>query len=153
MTRPDMNLARFRALLEAYGTHFERWPAAERAAGRALLLSEPAARSAFDEQAALDALLDAAPIPALPSALEQQLLAIPRANQQALPFRGRALWMPALGWAAAAMVGLWIGTQYPADDEDVNSVTAAAVDGATSSDEEAFIALAAGPADSMLESP
>src|SRR5262245_45222736 len=99
MTRPNITLDRFRELLDAYGTRFERWPAAERGAARELLLSSPEARAAFDESARLDALLAEEAAPPLPPALELKLLAIPRTTRQALPFRGRALLFPALGWA------------------------------------------------------
>ena len=62
-----MDLDRFNAILEAYGADPARWPDAERAEAEALLRANPAAKTAFDRAAELDALIAPAAIAPAPS--------------------------------------------------------------------------------------
>lgn len=55
-----MTLERFSALCGAYGGDFERWPQAEREAGRALAQTAPEARDMLQAAQALDGALDKA---------------------------------------------------------------------------------------------
>lgn len=158
MTPRNMNLDRFRELLAAYGTHFERWPADERTSAREFLLSSPEARAAFDEEGALDTLLDAAQAPPLTSQLAAQLARIPLQASQGLPFKRRALWMPALGWAAAAVLGVWAGAQFSYEDEPATAAVAQSSEAATNGadDDSQLVALATGEIgalDADLEAP
>ena len=84
----------------------------------------------------LDAWLDAAPAPALPGQLTERLAAIPRdvRGPHKLPVRRRALWAPAVGWAAAALVGLWIGTTSAEADTLADAGTLASTDDAAFGD-------------------
>ncbi len=162
MTPPSLSLARFSALVEAYGIHFERWPEGERAQARALLLSSVEARAVFEAQRELDGLLDADVATALPADLEAKLVAIPSAHRRPLPFRSRALLWPAFGWAAAAVLGVWLGTSgapVTGEDQAVADIAAQtagqpSADAASDVDEDAqFLALAAGSLTDYPEAP
>lgn len=61
MTTDTMTLDRLRAIVDAYGADPARWPAAERAAGEALVAGSAAARALVAVAAALDAALDTLP--------------------------------------------------------------------------------------------
>jgi hypothetical protein len=114
-------LARFRALLEAYGAEARRWPAAERAGALALLQESPEAEAARIETARLDSLLDRAP-PTSPPRIAAAELArrVTVASQETVrPYRiGDMLWLRAVGLAAAALVGLVVGASQLADFND-----------------------------------
>ena len=62
-----MTIERLKALAQAYGADLRRWPASERPFAESLIATDPAARAALAEAAALDALLAASPTPS-PSA-------------------------------------------------------------------------------------
>lgn len=102
-------LARFEALLDAYGAEPRRWPADRRAAAEALLARSPEARALQAAARRLDALLDAAPAAPAPAHLVGRVIAAaprPRAR------RGGwlAAWLkPAAGIVAAALLGLALG--------------------------------------------
>jgi hypothetical protein len=72
----QIGLARFRAMLDAYGANSDRWPPEERDAGRALLAQSPQAQRWRDASAQLDALLDLAPADAGSPALIERILAV-----------------------------------------------------------------------------
>ncbi len=145
MTRPSMTLDRFQALLAAYGTHLERWSAQDAAAARELLLSSREARAAFDAEKSLDALLDAAaPPPELPSELLASLARIPERTAQGFPFRRRSLLMPALGWAAAAVIGLWAGARFSYEEPGRAQPVAMSSEASVNAEDDALVALAAG---------
>jgi hypothetical protein len=123
-----MGLARFRALLGAYGAEPGRWPAVERASALALLEQSREAEAARNEAAQLDRLLDQAPRPAPPrlEATEFARRVTAAAQQTVRPYRiGNALWLRAVGLAAAALVGFVVGTSQLADLND--SATPASV--------------------------
>jgi len=130
--RSPMPLARFRALLDAYGAQPERWPADEREAARALLGQSPEAQRWRDTSARLDTVLDLAPPEPASSALIERILAAtpqqpsaathrPAAARRAsrLTRRSRA-WRyvgRALPLAAAAALVLWLLREAPQPPE------------------------------------
>ncbi len=107
MTRP-LALARFRELVAAYGARLELWPQDEVNAARELLAVSAEARALLEQEAAFDRELAVVnQPPEVPAALLRRLNEVPlRAPQRRVwwPF-GRA-WVPAVGWAFAAAVGV-----------------------------------------------
>lgn len=106
-----ISLVRFESLLEAYGARLECWPVSERNVARAMLETSEVARALARDAQALDGWLSASP-PALSPAFRQRLNEIPERTRAPLRLRRlhvRALWIPALGWGAAAALGLWLG--------------------------------------------
>lgn len=112
-----MTPERLKTLIEAYGADARRWPADERAAAEDLGAALPAARRWLEDARALDAALDALPAAAARAGLAQSILAEARTRSQR---RGIADWLrlflpdvplvPQLaGFAAAVVVGFWIG--------------------------------------------
>jgi hypothetical protein len=108
---PEMTLARFRDLVDAFGAAEERWPATERAAAAALCARSAEARAlraAADER---DRLLDRAPAAAASPALAQRVLAAaPAARRRGSKRRART-WGAAAGvasLAAAAAIAFWV---------------------------------------------
>jgi ferric-dicitrate binding protein FerR (iron transport regulator) len=75
MMSETMTLERLLALIAAYGGKPANWPAAERAAAKALLARSPEARAALAEAEPLDTLLDAVPALATSPALRAAVLA------------------------------------------------------------------------------
>jgi hypothetical protein len=60
--------------------------------------------------------------PTLPTDLIRRLNLIPEKQGNLLltrRLRVRALWVPALGWAAAAAIGIWLGARSAAADSTV----------------------------------
>ena len=110
MTSP-LSLERFRALVAAYGGRLELWPGDEADGARALLSRSSEARALLAAEAELDRELAAESAPPEVSAnLWRRLNEVPlRAPQRRVwwPF-GRA-WVPALGWAFAAALGVGWG--------------------------------------------
>lgn len=153
MTRPELTLARFRALRAAYGTHLARWPEAERQAARELLASSEPARRELQEEAGVDGWLDRAQVPELDAAVLSRLLAVPSTAPmpRRLRVKRRALWAPALGWAAAAAVGLWLGAESSDESEPVVAELPALE--AAGFDETQLMALANGSFDEWPEEP
>lgn len=120
----SMSVRRFRALAETYGGVLERWPVAERRAARELLLREPSLRGVLAAESELDRLLAEGEGGAVSASLLARLEGIPERSPQKQPFplKARSFWLPALGWAAAAAVGLWIGTTVEAPELDTVAV-------------------------------
>lgn len=121
MTTDTMTLDRLRAIADAYGADPARWPAAERAAGEALLAGSTAARALLADAAGLDAALDAVPAlqptPAMRTAI---LAAAPRRAAPSLLARLHEGWRELFGelggWrlagsvlAAALVLGIMSG--------------------------------------------
>jgi hypothetical protein len=124
------SLARFEALLDAYGAEPRRWPEDRRAWAEALLARSPAAVSARDEAARLDLLLDAADTEGASAALMGRVLAAAPAPRRPLRLRLREILKPAIGLAFAAVLGLALGsvvspfaTGAPGDMVDNDSVS------------------------------
>ena len=128
MTNPPLTLTRFRALAEAYGSNLERWPESEREGAEALVVSSEEARALLRAEEALDHVFASAATPALPPELLARLERVPDAAKNVHPLRlpRRALRAPLIGWAAAALFGLWLGTQS-AGAEEVDESTSRAV--------------------------
>ena len=107
MTKP-LGLPRFRELVAAYGGRLELWPPAHVSAARELLAVSAEARALLEAETAFDRELAAAnQPPEVPAALLRRLNEVPlRAPQRRVwwPF-GRA-WVPAVGWAIAAALGV-----------------------------------------------
>jgi hypothetical protein len=122
-TDAPMSQSRFEPLIAAYGVRPERWPDGERNAALALLAVSEIARALKREQEAVDGWLSAS-APALSTGLIQRLNTIPEKHGTALlarHLRLRAMWVPVFGWAAAAVVGLWVGARSPDTDSAPNS--------------------------------
>jgi hypothetical protein len=120
MTHAPLTLQRFLELVEAYGGQLSRWPAGERDAAQALIrVSEPA-RAALAAEAELDGVLASSAAPDVSPALSRRLNEIPiRAPAVARarwPFQ--RVWAPALGWAAAAALGVALGSGIGGWDSD-----------------------------------
>jgi anti-sigma-K factor RskA len=98
MTTDTMTLDRLRAIVDAYGADPARWPAAERAAGEALLAGSAEARALVAETADLDAALDSLPAlqpsPAMRTAV---LAAAPRPAAPSLLARLHDGWREVFG--------------------------------------------------------
>lgn len=115
-----MRKERFRQLLAAYGADPGRWPAGERDAALALLAAEPELRALVGRERWLNDLLDAHDPGALPG-LAAAGTALPRhLPPQRRRFwawlGGERLWPEIATLAAAALLGVTIGWQQPADD-------------------------------------
>ena len=164
MTR--MSIDRYRALLAAYGARLELWPADERDAAQALLDSSAEARELSREEAGLDALFASAAAPALSAGLSCKLAELPVAEPQPRklwPFR--RTWVPALAWAAAAALGIGLGSVAP-DPEGGEAATADTAEAANAASDEAadamgdadedesdLLEMALGPAFELEETP
>lgn len=96
----EMDKGRFEALIAAYGADPKRWPAEEREAALAFAQS---AEIDLCEARAIDALLDLAPAPMLPSDLLQARL------MRSLPKREVRLAPAVAALAACAVFGLIVG--------------------------------------------
>lgn len=134
MTTTPLSLTRFRALAEAYGSQIERWPESEREAAHALVRCSEEARALLRAEEPLDRLFESATAAALPPGLLARLEQVPSASKNVHPLRlrRRALRAPLVGWVAAALFGLWLGTQS-AEAEEFEGVTSAAADTETDS--------------------
>lgn len=133
--KTPLSLERFRALIAAYGARPELWPDAERAAALALRDASPEARALFDEEVAFDATLGALPEPDVSPDFLRRLNEVPlRAPQKRRWLSLPGLWVPALSWAFAAVLGLGLGfSTEPLETDDADATTVAAVDSATQS--------------------
>ncbi len=106
-------LAKFEALIDAYGAEPRRWPADRRAAAEALLEISAEARALRDAGARLDGLIAAAPVEPAPAHLVGRILAAaPRSRAARRAGAGgwlAGLWKPAIGLAFAAVMGIALG--------------------------------------------
>lgn len=103
-----MGLARFAAILGAYGAEARRWPAAERDAAERLLAASAEARALRHRSEALDAMLNASPTPSPSPALRAAILRAAPGGRPA-PRRGgllRGLWVTAVAALAGELGGL-----------------------------------------------
>jgi hypothetical protein len=119
-----MTRDRFAALLEAYGADPAHWPASERQAAQALAEADPAGGRARAEAAALDRILNAAPVeppsaelmarvmaaaPAAPAAVHRPRPAGRLQTMLRWLLPGAGTWQPAAATAAALVLGLAVG--------------------------------------------
>jgi len=140
----SLSFERFSELVAAYGARLELWPDGERAAAEALLESSERARALVAAETELDSLFtgpSAAPEPS--AALLRRLNEIPlRVPQRSAWWPFRRAWIPAVGWAFAAAIGVsWgiVGTPFEDSELATTSaltVDAAAPDGAATQDED-----------------
>lgn len=148
-----MTKDRVRELLAAYGADAERWPEAEREPARRLAASDPGLASEIAEAAALDALLDAMPVPAPSPALRVRLKAIPDRAPARWAERLSALWpfgapwRPAAGLVAAALVGVLVGFTAPQPPQPDGEWIEADIAGPTYDAVSAVAAMASGAGD------
>lgn len=152
MNSAPLSQLRFRALLEAYGTRPEHWPERERGAALELLEASGSARILAAEQRALDAWLTMTVAPTLPRELIEHLAAIPEKRGTVLLTRHlhlRSLCVPALGWAAAAAVGIWLGAHLTTAESTLVNPAVLAPDVAQSENEQ--LALSGGLFDELEE--
>lgn len=124
--------------LDVYGSRLESWPAEAQAAARSLLESSAEARAAWARAERLTALLDAAPDVLPSAALQARVAALPARHP-----RGWAAWWPfgnplapLLGWAAAAAIGVFVGSSSPGLELDPREDALAASLGDVAEDEE-----------------
>ncbi len=102
-------LARFEALLDAYGAEPRRWPADRRAAAEALLKRSPEAQALHASARRLDSLIDAARAEPVPAHLVGRVIAAaPQPRARGGWFGG--ILKPVAGIAFAAVLGLALGT-------------------------------------------
>jgi hypothetical protein len=128
----QLELDQLEQYLDVYGSVLDRWPQELQPAARQLLKSSPEARQAWSSAERLTALLDAAP-DLLPSAeLSARIAALPARRPQ-----GWAAWWPfgnplapLFAWAAAAAIGVFVGSgslpgfEPEASEEPVATVSA-----------------------------
>ncbi len=113
MQNPDMDLARFTALTDAYGAGPGQWPAGERADAEAFLARSADARRLQGEAAQLDTALSRVSAPAASDALQARLVAA-MARKHA-PRPGILMWVASRPIArpimltAMAVLGLYLG--------------------------------------------
>lgn len=123
MTDPLPN-ERFYRLLDAYGAHPERWPAADRAAAVRCLVDSDAARAAWRDADALDSSLDLLPGDAASPALASRVAALaaapaPRTSRTVAGFVWRCI-----PYAAAAAIALIVGLALPSPLREANPPSA-----------------------------
>ena len=102
-----MTPERFAALADAYGGNLDRWPSAERDAGRRHLQSRPEARDDLAAAAKLDAALAAWIVPGPGTALAARIAVA--SNQRNAYARRLRLWLSSLGAATALASGVAAG--------------------------------------------
>lgn len=115
-----MTLEEFEILIARHGAETSAWPAADRAAGEALLARSDAARALLAEQARIDRLIAEAPAIAAPQSLRARVLAATH-MPEARPAPARrplfaawresfaGFWPQMAGLAAAVVIGFTIG--------------------------------------------
>lgn len=112
-----MDLARFQAVLDAYGADARGWPEGERAAMLALLQASPEAQAAREAVAELDRLLATSAALAPSAALVGRIMAAapsPRREARTVSWAERLwpfgpAWRPALALVMAPALGLAAG--------------------------------------------
>ena len=109
-------------------------------------------RTTDDDDRTLDAAFEALPEPELPEGLRQRLAAIPeRGNVRRFP--GRSWRASALGWAAAAAIGLFVGRSIDLEAFETASFDESTENVASQDDEDEMLALAVGSMSLLEEEP
>ena len=118
----EMTLDRFLDLLDRHGPVIDRWPASDQDEAEALLAASAEARSAMaDARAVATALNDLRVAPPSASMLGRILDAAPRPRRWISEILS---WRPAVAFAAALVVGVYLGAMVPtvqANDDDWSS--------------------------------
>jgi hypothetical protein len=156
MTKP-LDLERFKALLAAYGARPERFPAAEREAALALLAASDEARALARAESMLDDAFVEAPRAELSPLLARRLAELPvRHARPERQSRFVTLWT-ALGWSAAAAVGVVWGARTEALDQanepKAETASATSADQELEIDDEELVELALGAVAEGEEEP
>lgn len=118
----EMTEARLLAIIAAHGAASGRWPDEEREAAVALLENSAAARQAMNDAATLDLLLAEDKPPPVSLALQSRIAAIPEHRSRGVFETARlfwpfgAVWRPASGLVAAAIIGLVVGIGTPPEE-------------------------------------
>jgi hypothetical protein len=124
-----MNETRLLAIIEAYGGDPGSWPESERDSALVLLETSSAGQRARDTAVALDTMLGEAAVAPATLALQTRIAVI---TEQSItessdwtrifwPFG--AIWRPAAGLAAAAVIGLVVGIGAPLDDLNAAAIS------------------------------
>ena len=126
----EMTLDRFLDLLDGHGPVIDRWPAADRDAAEALLAGSPAARFAMADAKAVVTALNELRVASPSAALLGRILdAAPRPRRWITEILS---WRPAVAFAAALVVGVYLGamvpTAQPSDDDWSSSLSYALAD-------------------------
>ena len=100
-----MGLARFRAILDAFGAEPQRWPAADRASAEALLAGSAEARRLQEEAAVLDDLLAQSEAPPPSQQLRAMILRAAPARPAIERGSIRRLWDAAVSVLAGELGG------------------------------------------------
>jgi len=116
----EMTLDRFLDLLDRHGPVIDRWPAPDQDGAETLLAQSAPARSAMaDARAVATALNDLRVSPPSAALLGRILDAAPRPRRWISEILA---WRPAVAFAAALIVGIWLGAVMPtpvqASDDD-----------------------------------
>lgn len=115
----EMTLDRFLDLLDRHGPVIDRWPASDQDGAEALLAASAEARSAMaDARAVSAALNDLRVLPPSAALLGRILDAAPRQRRWISEILS---WRPAVAFAAALVVGVYLGAMVPtvqASDDD-----------------------------------
>jgi hypothetical protein len=116
----EMTLDRFLDLLDWHGPVIDRWPAPDQDGAETLLAQSAAARSAMADARAVVAALNDLRVPPPSAALLGRILdAAPRPRRWISEILA---WRPAVAFAAALIVGIWLGAVMPtpvqASDDD-----------------------------------
>lgn len=135
---PLMNLERFAVIVDAYGADPRRWPAAERDAAQAFATTDARASVLLAEALALDAGLDALPIPEPASAaLRRAAMPLPitarssRWQELLALLGGWRLALPAM--AVALIMGINVGSHADLGNWTANAATRTETASTTSS--------------------
>ncbi|MGO4126774.1 hypothetical protein AB4Z01_20395 [Inquilinus sp. YAF38] len=118
----EMTLDRFLDLLDGHGPVIDRWPASDQDGAEALLSASAEARSAMADARAVAAVLnDLRVAPPSAAILGRILDAAPRPRRWIAEILS---WRPAVAFAAALVVGVYLGAMVPtvqANDDDWSS--------------------------------
>ena len=110
----QMDLARLKEILNAYGADPRRWPAGESAAAEALIAESMDAATLRDDAAALDMLMDLSTAPApSPELMARVLAAREPSGWLSVLWPFGPVWQPATAMVAAAVLGVAIGVAAP----------------------------------------
>ena len=145
-SKKPISLARFRTIVECYGSDSSRWPEQEREGALALAESSSAAAAMLREAASLDDLLKELPSPEPSADLVRAVAEIPLRHQPAVageasfgwrrywPFGSP--WKPALAAALVGALGLGTGVVTVDPYPEETSADAAYADPSDASEEE-----------------
>ncbi len=117
-----MDLQAFITLLDAKGSNKTAWPAEMRVEAEQLLARSAPARAELQAAQALDELVVAAPKHVAPPGLHTRILAgLPpetsKTFDQLVGWLTAAFWRPAALALAPLLLGIWLGSAVPAQEE------------------------------------